>query len=73
MVSDVESNALIQSVINMDRVYKRRGLRTPIIHMGGNFDTYRIQSVVVELNITLNLVSEYNRVPEVERYIITIK
>ena len=51
------------SVVNMDRVYKRRGFHISMLHVYGKFYTYHIKNSVVELKVILNPVSEDDNVP----------
>ena len=58
MITDANNSTMIQSVVNVIRVYNKRGLRISTLHLGVQFDTSRIQVTVEEFNATLNPVLE---------------
>ena len=73
MITDKNTIILIQSVVNVIRLYNKIGFRIYTLHVDGNFDTSRIQCAVVESNVILNPMSDNEHVPKSERYSRTIK
>ena len=43
VVTGAKTSTLIQNVVNVRRVYSKIGFRISTLHVGGNFDTSRIQ------------------------------
>ena len=41
-ITDAKTITLIQSVVNVSRVYKKRGFRISTLHVDGQFDPSRI-------------------------------
>ena len=58
MITDANTSTLIQSVLNVIRVYNKIGFCIYKIDVDEQFDTSRIRGAVAELNVTLNPVSE---------------
>ena len=73
MITDANTITPIQSVVNVRRVYKKRGFCISTLHVDGKFGTSRIRGAVEELNVTLDPKSEDENVPEAEIYIRNIK
>ena len=73
MITDAKTSTLIQIVVNVSRVYKKREFHISTIHVDFQFNTIRIRGAVAELNVTLNPVSEDEHVPKAEIYIRTIR
>ena len=71
-ITDSKTSKLIQSVVNMNRVYKKIGFHISMLYVDGHFDTSRIQGAAAELNVTLNPVSEDEHITEAERFPRTI-
>ena len=63
VITDAKTSTLIQSVVNMIRVYNKRGYISTL-HLDGQFDAIYIRGAAAELNVTLIPVSEDKHVPE---------
>ena len=46
MITDAKTSTLIQSVVNVRRVYKKIGFLISTLHVDRKFDTSRIQGAV---------------------------
>ena len=57
VITDAKTSTLIQSVVNVNIFYNKRGFHISLLHVDGQFDTSRIIGVLSELNVTLNPVS----------------
>ena len=55
--NDSKTSTLIQSVVNVRRVYNKIGFHISTLQVDRQFDTIRIRGVAVELNVALNPVS----------------
>ena len=55
--TDSKTSTLIQSVVNVSRVYNKIGFHISTLQVDIHFDTIRIRGVAVELNVELNTVS----------------
>ena len=73
MITKSKTSTLIQSVVNVSRVYKKRWFYISTLHVYGQLDTSCIRVAVAELNVTLNPVPEDDHVSEAEIYIKTIE
>ena len=73
MITDKNTIILIQSVVNVIRLYNKIGFRIYTLHVDGNFDTSRIRGAVAEFNVTLNPMSDNEHVPKSEIYSKNIK
>ena len=71
MISDAKSATLVQCIKNVMQVYSKRGFAVRRINMDLQFQP--IKGAVEALHLDLNVVSEDEHVPEIERYIRTIK
>ena len=58
MITDANTSTLIQSVVNVIRVYNKIGFCIYTIYVDEQFDTSRIRGAVAELGVTLNPLSE---------------
>ena len=54
ILTGVKIIILIQSVVNMNIIYKGIGFRISTPHVNVNFATVRIKGAVVKLNVTFN-------------------
>jgi hypothetical protein len=71
MISDAKSATLVQCIKNVMQTYSKRGFMVQRINMDIQFQP--IKGKVEQLHLDLNVVSEDKHVPEIERYIRTIK
>jgi hypothetical protein len=62
---------IIQAFKNIRGIYARRGFRVTLCHADGEFEPMR--GALIDLGIDMNIVSADEHVPEVERYIRTVK
>lgn len=71
MIKNSKSTTIIQAIKAIRDIYRKRGFRITHILMDGQFEP--IRGELGGLHITLNTVANDEHVPEVERYIRTIK
>jgi hypothetical protein len=71
MIMNQKSPTIIQAIKGVRDIYRRRGFCVTHILMDGQFEP--IRGDLAGLHITLNTVANDEHVPEVERYIRTIK
>ena len=71
MISDAKAATLVQCIKSVMQAYSKRGFEVKQINMDLQFDP--IKSDIEELHIDMNVVSEDEHVPEIERYIRTVK
>ena len=63
-ITDTKTSTLIHSVINMNRVYKRRQFHIFMLHFDVQLNTDHIWGAVMELHATFNTISWDDNVPE---------
>jgi hypothetical protein len=66
-----KSGVVAKALVNVVRFYRQRGFRVKECHGDGEFEALRAD--VADVHAQLNVTSENEHVPEVERYIRTIK
>ena len=71
MISDAKAATLVQCIKSVMQAYSKRGFEVKQINMDLQFEP--IKGDIEELQIDMNVVSEDEHVPEVERYIRTVK
>lgn len=71
MVSDQKADTLLMAIKQVKAVYSRRGFVIETILMDGQFEPLR--GGLADLQVTLNTVANDEHVPEIERYIRTVK
>jgi hypothetical protein len=70
-LENMKKETLAQCIRNIRAVYMKRGFEITHILMDGQFET--LCGDLAEMHITLNTVSSDEHVPEIERYIHTVK
>jgi Reverse transcriptase (RNA-dependent DNA polymerase)/Zinc knuckle len=71
LLQNQQSKTLLTAIKHIKSVYSKRGFNITVMLMDGQFDSLR--GDLAELNITLNIVSNDEHVPEIERHIRTLK
>jgi len=71
LVKDMKSNTLITSIEQVIQVYQTRGFKIQAILADRQFQ--HIQQIIEQKGIRLNICAANEHVPEIERYIRTIK
>ena len=70
-ITNAKTATLIQSLLQVKRLYKRRGFKIQTVMMGGQF--YFIKSKADNAGMSVNTTSIDEHEPAIERYIHTIK
>ena len=70
-INNQKAKTILLAVQNIRRLYRSRGFRVRVMKMDGEFEC--IRGELADMQITLNIVSRNEHVPEVERRIRTIK
>ena len=71
MLQNQQSKKILRAIKQVKSVYMKRGFKISTLLMDGQFES--IRGDLAEMQINLNTVSNDEHVPEVERYICTIK
>ena len=71
MLQNQQSKTILRAIKQVKSVYMKRGFKISTLLMDGQFES--IRGDLAEMQINLNTVSNDEHVPEVERYICTIK
>ncbi len=71
MILNQKNSTLIAAIKQVKQIYMRRGFIIHTILLDGQFESLR--GDIADLHITLNTVSNDEHVPDIERYIRTVK
>ncbi len=71
MIANQKAPTLLKAIKQVKQIYTQRRFRVTSIHMDGQFET--IRGDLAELNVALLIAGHDDHVPEVERYIRTLK
>lgn len=71
VMANRKAKTILKSVLNVHRLYKKRGFRIKIGLMDNEFEPLR--SDFADIGIELNIAARDEHVPEIERYIRTVK
>ena len=71
LVKDMKNNTLVTSIEQVIQTYQTRGFRIKAILADGQFK--HIQQIIEQKGIMLNICAANEHVPEIERYIRTVK
>jgi hypothetical protein len=71
VIKNLKNETLIKAIRNVLNTYQERGFKVSHFLMDGQFDSLRY--TLSGLGINLNIVARQEHVPEVERYIRTLK
>jgi len=71
LVKDMKNNTLVTSIEQLVQVYQTRGFKIQAILTDGQFQ--HIQQIIEQIGIRLNICAANEHVPEIERYIRTVK
>jgi hypothetical protein len=71
VITNMKESTLVSCMKNINRTYRQRGFRLTVVLMDGQFEC--IRGDLAGMGIQLNVVSAGEHVPEIERYIRTVK